>query len=112
MRRYKYGADEKLVALHDKVDCIRILSGDCKGVNDLTNKLGRLFQDTAGKGQVVLSSVHKAKGLEADWVYIFKPHLLPHPKLIDKANGSQEINLKYVAYTRAIKYLMIVNEVA
>ena len=111
LRRYKYGVEEKLIALNDKVDCIRVLSGDCKTTNDLINKLGRLFQDNTDiKDTIVLSSVHKAKGLEADRVYIFKPHLLPHPKLIDKANGLQEWNLKYVAETRAIHVLSYVIE--
>jgi len=105
-RRYKYGADEKIVALTDKVDCIRILATDCGTVTDLTNKLSRLFQDDLGnRGTIVLSSVHKAKGLEADTVYIYKPNLLPHPKLVDKANGIQEFNLRYVAQTRAISIL-------
>lgn len=108
-KRYKYGAEEKLVALEDKVDCIRVLASDCSGVTDLTNKLGKLFQDREGrKNTIMLSSVHRAKGLESDNVFIYKPELLPHPKLMEKANGSQEINLQYVAYTRAIHRLVLV----
>lgn len=106
-KRHKYGAEEKIVALEDKVDCIRVLAGDCETVTELTNKLARLFQDKdSGKTLVLLSSVHKAKGLEADNVYIYRPELLPHPKLLEKKNGSQEINLQYVGYTRAIHELV------
>ena len=108
-KRYKYGADEKLVALEDKVDCIRVLASDCSGVTELTNKLTKLFQDRdGGKHTIVLSSAHRAKGLESDNVFIYRPELLPHPKLMEKANGSQEINLQYVAYTRAIHRLVLV----
>jgi superfamily I DNA/RNA helicase len=106
-KRFKYGAEDKVVALEDKVDCIRVLASDCENVTDLTNKLARLFQDKdSGKTMVLLSSVHKAKGLEADNVYIYRPELLPHPKLLEKKNGQQEFNLQYVAYTRAIHELV------
>jgi len=109
-KRFKYGAEDKIVALEDKVDCIRVLASDCNSVVDLTNKLARLFQDKdSSNSTVLLSSVHKAKGLEADNVYIYKPELLPHPKLLEKSNGKQEYNLQYVGYTRAIHELVFID---
>jgi DNA helicase II / ATP-dependent DNA helicase PcrA len=49
---------------------------------------------------IVLSTVHKIKGLEADRVFIIRPDLLPMqtPKAWQ---AMQEKNLEYVAVTRA-----------
>ena len=51
----------------------------------------------------MLSTVHKAKGLEADNVYILATDRMPHPK-----GGSEENNICYVAITRAKKTLLYV----
>jgi superfamily I DNA/RNA helicase len=51
----------------------------------------------------MLSTVHKAKGLEADNVYILATNRMPHPK-----GGSEENNICYVAITRAKKNLFYV----
>ena len=50
-------------------------------------------------------TVHKAKGLEAENVYIIRPDLMPHPKA---TNVESEMNIKYVAITRAISKLTFV----
>ena len=59
---------------------------------------------------VTLSTVHKAKGLESDNVWIIVPNKLP---LIFKDQKDwefeQEMNLKYVAVTRAKKVLTFVD---
>ena len=47
------------------------------------------------------SSIHKAKGLEAENVFLLKPDLLPHPLAKTTAELKQERNLSYVAITRA-----------
>lgn len=48
-----------------------------------------------------LMSCHKAKGLEAERVFILNPQLMPHPKATQPWEMQQEENLKYVAITRA-----------
>jgi len=54
------------------------------------------------KGKVVLSTVHKAKGTEADRVFILDKDLF-FPKYVRRGTWqwNQEENLVYVAYTRA-----------
>lgn len=52
-----------------------------------------------------IATVHKAKGLEADRVYILRPDLLPSPRATSEAQLQAEANLKYVAVTRAKNYL-------
>jgi len=69
-----------------------------KNIADLKNKISLIFTDEL-QG-IVLSTIHKAKGLEANRVFIVRPDLLPLPH----AHGwqlAQEKNLIYVAITRA-----------
>ena len=69
-----------------------------------------MFKDIENNKAVCLSTVHKAKGLEADNVWIILPDKLPLNRKNQKAwEKEQEFNLKYVAYTRAKKVLNLVN---
>jgi len=59
---------------------------------------------------IMFSTVHRAKGLEADRVFILlKNAPMPHPMAKSQWQQQQELNLKYVAITRAIKHLTWVN---
>jgi DNA helicase-2/ATP-dependent DNA helicase PcrA len=53
--------------------------------------------------------VHKAKGLEANRVFIVRPDLLPM-KAVKGWQQIQETNLEYVAITRAKTELIYDNE--
>jgi len=66
-----------------------------------------IFSDDTHSG-IILSSVHRAKGLEAERVFILKPELMPHPLATSEQELQQEMNIKYVAITRAKKELYIV----
>jgi superfamily I DNA/RNA helicase len=66
----------------------------------------RLFDKDA---TIILSSVHRAKGLEADRVVLVEPHLLGSSKYATQEwQKTQEVNLKYVALTRAKTTLVFV----
>lgn len=54
---------------------------------------------------VTISTIHRAKGLEAKNVVLLDPHLLPHPRAVTQTELEQERNLKYVATTRALETL-------
>lgn len=60
---------------------------------------------------ITLSTIHRAKGLEGDRVFILKPEkmALSHPKMMDWQK-EQEQNLKYVALTRAKQALYFVED--
>ena len=53
------------------------------------------------KPTIVLSSIHKAKGLEAERVFILNRHLMPLKWAVRDWEKEQENNLIYVAITRA-----------
>lgn len=93
------------VAFQDKVDVLVFLSKLSNDVSDLKEKIGKVFPEDGNSG-IVLMTIHKSKGLEADRVFIIRPDLIPLPGL----NGweyEQEKNLEYVAYTRAKNELII-----
>ena len=59
--------------------------------------------------QVVLSTVHRAKGLEWDTVYLLQPGDLPLRHIMEWGSENdrrQERNVQYVAYTRARQKLV------
>jgi DNA helicase-2/ATP-dependent DNA helicase PcrA len=97
-----------LLRMHDQTDTLRALfyAYGSAGIEDAVIKL---FQD-AEQG-IVYSTVHKAKGLERDRVFIICPELLPHPRCSGEWQYKQEQNLKYVAITRAKKELYFVTGV-
>mgnify|MGYP001567906200 CR=1 FL=1 len=92
--------NSKVVSLIDKVATIENLSEGCTAVSDVTAVVDKLFSDTNDSSYVVFSTVHRAKGLEADTVVILEPKLLP---LITKTSweAQQEQNIIYVAQTRS-----------
>tara|TARA_R100000081_G_C4813857_1_gene173224 strand:- start:354 stop:1784 length:1431 start_codon:yes stop_codon:yes gene_type:complete len=87
------------LTLEDKKDCIEIFTFKASTVGGIIEEIKRVF-DSNDEGEIMLSTVHKAKGLEADNVYILATDRMPHPK-----GGHEENNICYVAITRAKKNL-------
>ena len=108
-----------VVALRDKVACIEVVADKCTSVSELIDRFNAIFTDIDGLNEqdlekqkhiVTLSTVHKAKGLEADNVWIVVPDKLPlRYKGQRDWQFEQEMNLCYVAYTRAKKILTFVD---
>lgn len=88
--------------LEDKKDCIMIFVNKATTVGGIIEEIKRVFEGKES-GDIMLSTVHKAKGLEADNVYILATDRMPHPY-----GGSEENNICYVAITRAKKNLFYV----
>lgn len=97
--------------LCDRCKCIEnICNYSIENTTELKYYIDKLFSDDHVKNAVTLSTVHKAKGLEANRVAIFLPNKLPLTyKNQTKWQFEQEMNLKYVALTRAKKELIIVD---
>jgi len=87
------------ITLSDQVETILVLSEGAADLQELIDKALSIFDDKA-QG-VVCSSVHKAKGLEADRVFIISPELMPHPMAEQPWEIEQEFHIKYVALTRS-----------
>jgi superfamily I DNA/RNA helicase len=61
------------------------------------------------KASIILCTMHKAKGLEADTVYILDENLIPSKFCKGEDQMIQERNLKYIARSRAKKELYYLN---
>lgn len=100
--------EAKIIAVQDRGDCILAFTEMATTVQDVVDNINLIFSDERNVEAVTLSSVHKAKGLEADTVYILIPKgaSMPHPMARSAWQQEQEMNLKYVAITRAIRRLV------
>ena len=76
-------------------------------VDELCNYVSELFSDE--QATIWLSTIHRAKGLEADRVFLLEANTLPRtwPRQRPVAR-QQERNLLYVALTRARNELYLV----
>lgn len=94
---------EKYVSLCEKVNIIKIIGDKYNSVKEIISVIEKMFLDES-KG-VMLSSIHKSKGLETDNVYILERSLIPSEYAKTQQQLEQENNLLYVAITRAKKKL-------
>lgn len=92
------------VALEDKVETLLFLANLSLNITDLIEKINNIFTDSISG--IVLSTIHKSKGLEAERVFIIRPDLIPYPFTTKSWQYLQEKNLEYVAITRAKKDLI------
>lgn len=93
----------------DMIKALEILSDDINTSSELIEKIDNIFSDRK-KGGISLSTIHKAKGLESDNVYIACKHLMPSSRAKKDWEIRQEYNLMYVAYTRAKNILGFIDE--
>lgn len=100
----------KYIRVDDNCKCIENLCLKATSVKDLKMTLKVMFSDERKKDAIILSTIHKSKGLEADRVMILTPNKLPLKWREQKDwQLEQEMNLKYVALTRAKKELIFVD---
>lgn len=103
--------EDKVQALQDRIACIHTvishLDENHRTVPALIQRLEELFSDS--NGRVTLCTVHKAKGLEWNRVFLLYPNvLMPSPWARQEWQKVQENNLIYVAYTRAKQELVFI----
>ena len=93
----------------DMIKALEILSDDINTSDELIEKISNIFSDRK-KGGISLSTIHKAKGLEAENVYIACKELMPSSMAKKDWEIRQEYNLMYVAYTRAKNVLGFIDD--
>ena len=91
----KAAIEAKIEAVKDQADMLASLTDGAKSVADVENRVETLFVDNGlgAQGVITCSSVHRAKGLEANRVFILRDTL--------RDWNTEEQNISYVAITRA-----------
>lgn len=96
--------EKKLGFLHKKYEQWK---NDCDTLNDILKRIKDYISST--DNVIKLSTIHRAKGLENIRVFILNYDELPFFRLQQKDwERKQEINLKYVAITRALSELYLI----
>jgi superfamily I DNA/RNA helicase len=107
------GKEERVAIITDKSECLTAVMSNstCRNAGGLRDILYRLFSDD--NVRIVLSTGHKAKGLEWDSVIHLDPWRIPS-KFAREAleNGNpvpyqQDMNLRYVIETRSKNALIM-----
>jgi superfamily I DNA/RNA helicase len=91
--------------LEDKVECLETLCEGTRTLDEVKSNLNDLFTDKDDDSRVILSTTHKAKGLERNRVFMLTDTYRP-------TKGIEEANLYYVAVTRARRELYLVSKSA
>jgi superfamily I DNA/RNA helicase len=97
-------AAERISNVLDQAAVVIGIAEDCDTIDAFARRCDELFTDTPGTAAVTLSSVHRAKGLEADTVYLLRDTF--------REGSVEEDNIRYVAITRAKRRLVWVDGVA
>lgn len=106
--------EDRIEGVRDQANMLVTLAIGANSVYDVTNRIRDLFTDDGlgSKGVITCSSVHKAKGLEADRVMILVDTLYagkPKGKGASDKRKMEEANIEYVAITRAKNELVRVH---
>ena len=98
-----------ILGIYDNIEALKVLSEGLISTQELIDKINIIFNGDATDA-VELSTIHKAKELEGDNVYILQPSLMPSKFVNKEWEKKTERNLIYVAYTRAKKTLNFMKE--
>lgn len=92
------------ILILDKYACLETLCEGANSLDEVVDNIKALFNDGDDSNRVILSSTHKAKGLERDRVFVLT-------WTYRRAMNREEDNLFYVAITRAKDELFLVKKV-
>jgi len=95
--------DESPGSFSDMVETIRTFGMGHEKVRDLVADLREIYIDTPSPTCITLSTVHRAKGKEADRVFV-----LTDTFFLPRGHPQEEENIYYVAVTRAKTSLFLV----
>ncbi len=101
-------SEAKIEAIQDQTETLIAIAEEAKNVQDIKDRCVALFEDSdkSPKPAVVLSTVHKAKGLEWSKVYLIASTFLRPGKETNK----DEQKIFYVACTRTKNELIFVQD--
>ena len=95
-----------ITQMQDECDTVLTLLEGCESRLELDNRIEAIFKFRGNEPGVILTTVHGAKGREADTIFLLHPYLMPHPNAKSAEDLEQEWNCRYVALTRAKRTLI------
>lgn len=104
-------SESAIESMQDRCESLQVcyVSFKATDIHDFCNQIEALFSDD--KKGITLSTVHRAKGLEENRVFILRPDKLPLTWAgQEEWQHEQEMNLLYVAITRAKQALYFVQD--
>ena len=93
-------ADARMNHVDDQHAVVEAMADNCFTLPELKSKLDVLFSDNNLANSVICSTVHKAKGLESENVYLLE-NTFGRRKPRDEDEQHEEENIMYVAVTRS-----------
>ena len=109
-KAFAKGNEALAEAIHDKAGALQVLAGalpeESRSTEGLCEVIRKLFTDQ--NSRVTLSTIHKAKGLERETVWWLNSSQQPSRWAKKPWQQAQEKNLMYVAITRAIERLVLI----
>ena len=99
--------EAKLATVEDQVETVRVVMDQCRvdgkhNISDAVAFVDKMFTDQIPGGMLTLTSIHKAKGREWERVFwLDRENTCPSKWARQAWQQEQEINLQYVAATRA-----------
>lgn len=101
---------KKMIAVNDIQSVIKLLCNKTNTTTEIINLIKRICTPENNKTFVELMTVHGAKGLETERVFMFKNTFNVFPNETGGFNGfKEELNLLYVAITRAKNHLTYIH---
>lgn len=117
------GHPDRIAPINDRAACIVALCEDADSIAEVLDRIALLFKDANEDNSVVCSTVHKAKGLERNRVFLINRTFrvtraywaasgMPEWQIAKKVDEAwrtpEEVNIYYVAATRARRELYLV----
>lgn len=100
---------QSYITLDENIEIVKILKNEYGSFREVNLSILDIFSDERSDEEIILSSIHKSKGLESDRVFIIgKSELIPSKYARTKSELMQEKCVEYVAITRAKKELVYV----
>jgi superfamily I DNA/RNA helicase len=107
----KEGVEQKIEQAEDQAACLDALAKTLGTSEAILARISELFDETGSAQRVTFSSIHRAKGSEADRVTVIQ---IPYTETRDRDRPpapwevQQRKNLEYVALTRSRRTLTLV----
>ncbi len=100
-------AESAIQVLNDKINTLIAIAEGKETVKDMIAQIDTLFSDNDPKNAVILSSVHRSKGLEADRVFVFEYDRI-EIAMSNEEFALQERWLHYISLTRSKNELYLI----